>query len=173
VLRLTASDSALTASDTVTITVTSGSSTGDKFVGTLEAESATLASPMTILDAASVRHVATQTASRGTATFRVTVPAAGTYVMWGRVKAANPDSDSFFVSVNGGAEDIYDTAEGKWSVNWQWTQVNGRNGGLPNAIPVRTFTLQQGVNVIVFRGRDPNSALDKIVVTNNLSYRPQ
>ena len=82
------------------------------------------------------------------------------------------NQDSFFVSVDGGQEDIYDAAEGSWSNSWQWTKVNGRNGGSPLALNPRTFKLSAGKHTITFRGREANTPLDRIFITNSLSARP-
>jgi hypothetical protein len=128
---------------------------------------------MTLTSVQGVSAISSIQANAGTATFNVMAPAAGTYVVWGKVLSPSFAADSFFVSVNGGPEDVYDDAEGKWSPNWQWTVVNGRNGSsTPNAIPVRTFNLVAGVNSIVFRGREMGSLLDEILVTNDLSFVP-
>jgi len=94
-----------------------------------EPESAAIAFPMTIVDDARARggkYVSSTTANSGTATCTVNLSASATYVIWGRVLAPNSNQDSFFVSVDGGTEDIYDDAEDTWSTAFEWTEVNGR-----------------------------------------------
>jgi len=173
VLRLTGSDSALSSSADVTVTVLAPSAGGGgSNVYLLQAESAALTYPMAAVGSNPIS-ISTQSANAGQARFTVTVPAAGNYVIWGRVLAPSSDADSFFVSVNGGPADVYDTAEGIWSNTWQWTRVNGRGTSGPNTIPQRVFALNSGQNTIVFSGREPGSILDAIVVTSNLSYVPQ
>jgi hypothetical protein len=143
---------------------------------TAEAESAAIVSPMARRNSSGAsggQYVSTRTANSGSVVFTVNLPSAGTYVIWSRVLSPNSASDSFTVSVDGGATDVFDTAENKWSNNWQWSVVNGRNGGNPLSLNPRTFSLSAGVHHITFAGRDANTGLDEIIVTNDLSYVPQ
>lgn len=129
---------------------------------TLEAENAQLSGPMTT----NGTYISSSIADQGSATFTVNISQSGTYSIWAYVLSPDSSKDSFYVSVDGGAEDIFDTAEGKWSANWQWSQVNGRNGtSTPLTLNPRTFTLNSGNHTIVFRGRDASTQLDKIVVS--------
>jgi hypothetical protein len=118
-------------------------------------------------------YVSTNTTNSGTIYFTVNVPVAGTYVIWGRVLAPLDTADSLFVMMDGANQDIYDVAEGKWSSKWQWTAVNGRGGGAPAAISQRRFTLTAGSHTIRFDGRELDTRLDKIEITNDLAYVPQ
>jgi hypothetical protein len=82
-------------------------------------------------------------------------------------------SDSFYVSVDGGPTDVYDTAEQLWSDAWQWTKVNGRGAaGLPLSVNPRVFTLPAGAHTFTFGGRDPNTKLDQVLVTNDAAFVP-
>src|SRR5262249_736851 len=81
--------------------------------------------------------------------------------------------DSFFVSADGGVEDVYDLAEGTWSASWQWSTVNGRAGGdQPLAIDPRIFDLSVGTHTITFRARETQSVLDPFIITNDPSFVP-
>jgi len=102
----------------------------------------------------------------------VNIPAAGQYVIWCRVLASASAHDSFFVSVDGGAEDVYDVAEGTWSSVWQWSRVNGRAGGPALTLNPRIFTLSAGVHTLLFRARDTDTRLDRLVVTDDLNFVP-
>jgi hypothetical protein len=52
--------------------------------------------------------------------------------------------------------------------------VNGRgSSGGPGAISPRKFTLAAGSHILRIEGREANSRLDKIVITDDLSYVPQ
>jgi hypothetical protein len=51
--------------------------------------------------------------------------------------------------------------------------VNGRGGAGPATINPRKFTLSAGSHTIRFAGRDANTGLDQIVVTNDMAYVPQ
>lgn len=135
----------------------------------MEAEQAQLVSPMVTgsdTNASGGSYVNTTTGSQGTARFTVNITEAGTYSIWARHLSPNSSTDSFFVSVDNGVEDIFDTAESKWSNNWQWTQVNGRDeSDDPLVLDPRTFNLSAGQHTITFRGRDANTKLDQIVVS--------
>jgi hypothetical protein len=138
----------------------------------IEAESATLASPMAVLtdpNAAGGKYIASSVAQSGTATFALNIPDAGDYVVWCKFRSIDDSSDSFFVSMDGGVEDIYDTVLGTtWSTDWLWSAVNGRTAG---AFP-SVFSLSAGQHSLVFRGREANAALDQLLVTNDRSYVP-
>jgi hypothetical protein len=141
----------------------------------VEAESANqLRSPMVAGSQGETRYISTATGNAGYARFNVNIPKSGTYVIWGLVQSPNDASDSFYVTADSGTKDIYDTAEGKWSPSWQWTVVNGRGAtGGPAAISPRKFTLTAGIHTIRFDGRDANTRLDRILITDDLAYVPQ
>ncbi len=91
-----------------------------------EAASATIAAPMQLVTDSTMparKYIQSTTANAGTATFKVNISKADTYVIWCKVLAPSYTNDSFFVSVDGGTEDIYDDAEGRQSPNWQWTRL--------------------------------------------------
>jgi hypothetical protein len=119
------------------------------------------------------RYVASNTANTGTSTWSFSVPFAGTYVVWGRVLAPNAATDSFFVRVDAGAEDIYDVAEGTAGPSWQWTRVNGRNGTpQPATLNPRTFVLGAGSHTLRVRAREAATRLDRLIVTNDAAFVP-
>jgi hypothetical protein len=118
-------------------------------------------------------YIATSVANSGTGAWTFSVPAAGTYVVWCRVLSPTSQQDSFFVKMDSGAEDIYDTAQGTWSPNWQWTRVNGRGGtGVPLTLNPRTFSLSAGSHTLTFRGREASTKLDRVIVTDDASFVP-
>lgn len=142
-----------------------------------EAEKALLRNGMTAKastgGASGGSYVSSNATNAGSIYFNVDIPTAGTYVIWGRVYAFTDVNDSFIVSVDGGEKDIYDVAEGLWAMKWQWTRLNGRGGGAPAAIPQRKFTLTKGAHTIRFDGRDIDTKLDQILITNDLAHVPQ
>ncbi|MEZ4272601.1 MAG: hypothetical protein R3C68_14580 [Myxococcota bacterium] len=118
-------------------------------------------------------YVRTTSTTSGSVDFSVDVAEAGQYIIWARVLAPSASSDSFFVSANGGDEDIYDAAEGTWSAQWQWTRLNGRNGtNTPGALNPRIFAFDAGINTLSFRSREAGAALDVILVTNDAYFVP-
>lgn len=108
----------------------------------------------------------------GSATWTFNVPASGQYVIWCRVIGSDGSHDSFFVSMDSGAEDVYDIAEGTWSPGFQWTRVNGRNGGEPLTLNPRTFALAAGAHSLTFRAREPGAILDRLIVTADTTFVP-
>jgi S-layer homology domain len=119
------------------------------------------------------KYVFTTATDAGTATWTFTVPASGSYYVWSRVLAPDGEHDSFYAKANAGSEDIYDDAEGTWSPSWQWTVLNGRDGtGIPLTLNPRILTLSAGTNSFTVRGREMNSKLDRILITNAPAFVP-
>jgi hypothetical protein len=145
-------------------------------VGTcLEAEAGTLFLGMekdNNSEASNHSVVQSEVQDQGRVMFALNILVPGTYVIWARVKAENEDQDSFYVSADGGAEDIFDVGLGNYSSSFQWSRVNGRNGGAPGTLDPRTFNFTAGLHILNFRGREPKTVLDVIMVTDNLSYVP-
>ncbi len=140
----------------------------------LEAEAGVIVAPMTVATDAQVptrKYLSSTTANAGTATYTVDIPKTDTYIVWCKVLGSSYASDSFFISVDG-KEDVYDATEGINSPKWQWTQVNGRNGGAPLTLNPRTFSLTQGKHTIVVRGRETAAGIDRIVITTDTKYVP-
>jgi Cadherin-like domain/Bacterial Ig domain len=176
-ITVSVNDGSATSSTTFALTVTAPATPPQVVTIPLEAEAGNLVAPMTVYTNAqnsSVRYVASPTAEQGSVTFIVNIPVAGTYYIWGRVLSPSYAADSFYVSVDGGAEDVYDDAEGIQSPNWQWTAVNGRGTtGQPLALNPRKFTLTQGTHSIKFRGREANATLDRIIISNDPTFVPK
>ena len=110
--------------------------------------------------------------SSGSAFFSVDITVPGQYMIWCRVLSSRGTADSFYVSVDGGPEDIYDTAEGTWSPELQWTRVSGRREINPLEVSPRLFLLLAGIHTIRFRAREPYTCLDKCIITRNLGFVP-
>jgi hypothetical protein len=119
------------------------------------------------------QYISTSQGNTGNASWTVTVPHAGNYRVWCRVKSLSVDQDTFFAKSNGGAEDVYDDSGITWSPSWNWTVLNGRGpSGVPLSILPRTVTLNAGTNTLHFRGRDVSNKLDRIVITDDPNYVP-
>jgi hypothetical protein len=159
----------------ITLTVQTSSSSGGPVYFFREAESATLVSPMRIAtdaNASGGQYIVTTSYGAGSATFNLNLSAAGTYFVWCRVRSVDWQN-SFFVSVDGAA-DIYDTPI---DPNWKWSLLNGRGGTSAPAssekmINPRTFQLAAGQHTVVFSGRELNTYLDRIVITDDPNYVP-
>ncbi len=151
-------------------------SNGDKVYLQQEAESGTVTAPMAVLAharASQGHYVASPVKDTGTVAYSFAVPKSGTYVLWCRIHSTFTDKDSFYVSIDGSGEDVFDTAEHKWSDLWQWTVVNGRAGKDPLNINPRRFDLTTGTHTFLFRSRDPNTDLDRLILTDDLSFTPK
>lgn len=160
--------------------VPGGGGAGDEAGGALvshfefEAEAAHLTPPMGVRShvSASGGLMIMSPLSSGSAFFSVDITVPGQYMIWCRVLSSRGTADSFYVSVDGGPEDIYDTAEGTWSPEWQWTRVSGRREINPLEVSPRLFLLLAGIHTIRFRAREPYTCLDKYIITRNLGFVP-
>ncbi|MEZ4272610.1 MAG: DUF4038 domain-containing protein [Myxococcota bacterium] len=148
---------------------------GDCFYFYAEAETQNISAPAGIGTSNATSggsYVSSDVAFEGEIGFTFDVPQAGEYIVWARILATSGVADSFFVSANGGAEDVYDLAENAWSEDWQWTRVNGRNGGAPMTLNPRLFSLKSGENTLLFRGREVGAGLDVILITDDTTFVP-
>lgn len=147
-----------------TVTV-SGSTTQTIYV---EAESGTRGFPMTVgydAGAANGQYVYSTGNNAGTVSFPFSISQPGTYWVWCRVLSPDAAHDSFFVSMDGGAEETFTTAPNGWSSAWQWVRIN-----LSGVI--RAYSLGQGSHTLVFRGRESPTWLDALYITSNSSFVP-
>jgi hypothetical protein len=136
----------------------------------LEAELGTLSSPMAVaLDphASNGRFIYSSRSEQGTVTMRFDVSEADNYMVWCRVLSVDSSTDSFYVSVDGGPEEIYRTAPNSWSVQWQWTRVNDEATGV-----ARLFPLGIGAHTLTFRSRESSTLLDAVYVSNDPEFVP-
>jgi hypothetical protein len=165
---------------TITVTVNDGQSQNNTIVRSftvtvsgsaaqtiyVEAESGTRVAPMAVgsdTTAANGQYVYSTTANAGTVSFSFNSQA-GTYWIWSRVLAADSGRDSFFVSMDGGLEDVFTTAP-NWSSSWQWTRV-------VTSSVARAYSLTAGSHTLVFRCREPSTLLDALYLTANASFVP-
>ena len=136
----------------------------------LEAELGMLSSPMAVaLDpqASNGRFIYSSRSEQGTVTMRFDVSEADNYMVWCRVLSADSSTDSFYVSVDGGPEEIYRTAQNTWSAQWQWTRVNDDATGI-----ARLFPLGAGTHTLTFRSRESSTLLDAVYVSNDPEFVP-
>jgi hypothetical protein len=142
----------------------------------LEAESASVTAPMVVASdtqAYGGHYVKSSASNAGSTTWTVSAPAAGLYYVWARVKAMTDNNDSFFVDLPTTGEDVYDDVDNNWGPLWQWTVLNGRGGtGVPMTIDPRTVSLVAGANTLKFKGREIDSRVDRILVTNDPNFVP-
>jgi hypothetical protein len=144
----------------------------------LEAEEAALSAPMqTALDeeasSSTYAWVPNSSGTGGVAEYQFTVPTTGTYTVWGRVISNSLSDDSFFVAMDSGPDALWDTKLGGTEV-WVWDRVIHRAGALPGegVEPVQ-YTLTAGPHTLQIKQRENGTKLDKLLITNDLSYVPQ
>jgi hypothetical protein len=138
----------------------------------LQPELGDVSSPMDIgVDsrASNGRYVYSRTDNLGTVAIPVDLMGAGDWVMWARIISTNSNSDSFFLSVDDGVEDVFDTLTGTNAPgsNWQWVSVGGRLSGEP-----RVFTLDASRHTLTFRAREVNTLLDALWLTTDRAFVP-
>ena len=177
-ITVTVSDGIVSTSKSFLLTVNSAPAPTFYYLS-FEAESGTIVSPMAVASDPNARQgqfIESSAEETGTATFTVNIPLSGVYSIWCRVLAPNDSQKSFYVSVDGGAEDIYDAASPATFTNaWQWTVLNGRGGtnsANPLAINPRTFLLSAGPHNITFRGREAGTGFDQMLLTNDRNFVP-
>jgi hypothetical protein len=94
------------------------------------------------------------------------------------VVSASSNSESFFVSADGGSEDIFDTVlNGVYSGTWRWSVINGRGGtnallSAAGTLNPRVFTFAAGPHTLKFRGRQTNTWLDRFIATDDPNFVP-
>lgn len=134
----------------------------------LEAESATLTSPMkTVSDAsASGGSYIVTTGYNSTTTAPATGRAVltfnalgGTYKIWGCTLFAGGGDNSFWVKVDNGAWVAWND-DAAISTAWKWNVINS------------SITLTAGTHTLSFAYREDNSKLDRIVISNDPAYDP-
>ena len=157
----------------VSVSVSSGTTSATAVRIVLEAESANYSSPVARKSSSTASNgffVQSTQAEAGAATLTFSVPNGDTYFVWARVVGATDSRDSFYVLVDGGGKDVFDVAEGKWSSDWQWSVVNGRNSG--GYVVPRKFILSKGTHTLTFAGREAYTRLDEVIITNDPDYTP-
>ena len=151
----------------------------------LEAESGTETSPMvtgndSLASAGSYIYVPNGSGySTGRAVIPFSVPEAGSYAIWGRTIAPNTNDNSFFISVDTEVKDdvvdATDQISTIWDVAistiWTWNRVNMRTSP-EGAVADRLFNLSAGPHTLYVSGREDGTELDRVLITNNLSFVP-
>lgn len=139
------------------------------FRWTGEAEQGTLTAPMAVYTATAASggaYVASATGNAGEVTFPITVPVAGNYTLWARVQGQGFTNNSFSVAWDSAAQIHYEVPQfgGQWA--WGWDRVH-----LVDA-PEAPFALTAGAHTLHVRGREPNTRLDALLLTNNPAEVP-
>lgn len=108
--------------------------------------------------------------ARGSVTWRLGLPRAGVYYLWGRALTPTPEDDSFFVRAFRGEEEI--VAQSYWPVgthtSWEWVPVTfeGERAPAKLQLPAGEVFLQAIV-------REDGAKLDRLFITIDANGRPQ
>ena len=150
-------------------TATPTPTSSERFIWQAEAESGTLTTPMTTTDsiaASGGAYVTTATGNAGQVQYTFTLPTAGDYWLWARVRGSSWIKNSFYVQMDSSEELHYEVPQfgGVWT--WGWDQVR------PVDQSVEPFTLAAGAHTLTFRGREPDTDLDVVLLTDDPAYVP-
>ncbi len=136
-----------------------------------EAEDALVAAPMTVkqdVQASGGQYVSTSITSyapdpvlTGANSFIINIPAAGEYFLWARVMGVDGRHNSFWVSLDGGTNAMFEIQPN--GDLWEWVWQRG---------PVQPYALSAGLHTLRFSGREADARLDKIVLTDNPNFDP-
>ncbi len=112
-------------------------------------------------------------AGTGSDNLEISVPAAGKYFLWSRVRYQSDTSDSFWVQVDGNASAAVvvgnEAAAAAPYGTWHW--VDWPDGGYGRKTPI-SFTLSAGEHRISLIGRERRTQIDGIVLSTDPSFTP-
>ncbi|MBN1542536.1 T9SS type A sorting domain-containing protein [candidate division KSB1 bacterium] len=95
---------------------------------------------------------------QGLISYDVYVPQTGQYTLWARVLPPNNSSNSCFISVNGSSFAQWDFGDdGKWN----WYKLTNQ-----------PFSLQKGLNRLEIKNREPDTRIDRLLLTRSTAYSP-
>jgi hypothetical protein len=98
--------------------------------------------------------------SDGNIIYNFSTPQGGSYRLWIRVKTPDTSSNSYWLKMNSGSWTVWEDITVLQDNPWHWAGFN------------TTFDLAAGDNELTIAYREANTALDKILITGNLSYIP-
>ncbi len=106
----------------------------------------------------------------GSVTFQLDVAEAGTYYLWARVLAPDPETDSFYVVLDDTLNPAGNSAS--WHTlhasGWRWRPV-----AFDKAKEPAQFTLPAGRTPLQFRVREPGTQLDRVFITRDPDASPE
>ncbi|WES64860.1 TIR domain-containing protein [Microbacter sp. GSS18] len=120
----------------------------------------------------------------GTARYEFDVATAGTYRIWARVSQPESEdpartdlNDTYILSLDSSAPDIWDFHEGESTVylDWTWELISLRCDGdfaHHNCDPFEA-ELDAGPHVLVLTAREVDARLDALVVSSDPDFRPE
>jgi len=110
----------------------------------------------------------------GSDTLAFTIPADGTYYIWGRTIATETSDDSFRVAVDGGNRIDSETAGCAFGTAWQWAAIrDSASVGCPPNGSLHAYSLAAGAHTLVLTSREGQSQVDKLVITSDPAFQPR
>ncbi|MGD9211358.1 MAG: fibronectin type III domain-containing protein [Desulfobacteraceae bacterium] len=151
----------------------------------MEAEEGILQSPMQIdsdSQASAEKYVSVPnenanafdpTLATGQAKYNFEVSNAGNYLVWGRVVSSSITSDSFHVSIDDKDVLAWHTKIDQKG-DWIWDVVSKRKFGdkRDNSNPL-LYYLGKGPHTLTIKHRESGTKIDKILITNDITFLPQ
>jgi hypothetical protein len=135
-----------------------------------ESEKGTLASPMVTgsdSQASGSTYVYTPT-NTGSDTITINVPSSDIYTFWARVNYSGEFQNSFFAQFDGGTS--YKVGNENTGYNiWKWVDWQEGQNGTSNIIKIN---LSAGTHTLKITGREPNTKIDKFLLTTDPKYTP-
>lgn len=102
----------------------------------------------------------------GSASYLVKAPAAGTYYVWLRVRAASTADDSYTISLSGKSL----TWNAGAASDWSWRRVDSVSGFLRRPVP---FYLNEGNNRLILGAREDGVQVDRLLITTDAYTDPR
>jgi hypothetical protein len=102
----------------------------------------------------------------GIATYAFNIGTAGSYRIWGRVRTATTDNDSFWVRVDEGT--WYQWNNIPTGAGWHWDDVH--NSGAMDA--TLDFDVTAGEHTLSIAYRELGTDIDKILITDDAALVP-
>lgn len=109
------------------------------------------------------------TADVGRAIYDFTLPMSGPTRIFGRIRAADVDSDSFWVRIDNSAYVQWNDLNAVSGGAWTWDDVHDTPSD--NEVPAE-FMLEAGPHRLEIVYRETNAQLDRVVITQDPSFSP-
>lgn len=106
--------------------------------------------------------IRTDTENSGEASYTFDIKAQGVYYIWGRVLGGDKNRDSFYVSLD-------NEPNIPWTINsngWAWVKVTSEDNS------ILSFNITPGKHTLKIKGREVNTWLDRILITDDVNYVP-
>lgn len=138
----------------------------------IEAESGTLSGNMVVNGSGPSAWVEAESVSQsGIASLEFEISEESDYRIWCRLRAPSSSTDSFFVSINGEAEQVFHVYGAPsppvsvFQAGWTWQPITVDG-------VVRSANFSPGLHTISFRVREAGTLLDRLIVSSDPEFVP-